>query len=173
MHASSGKIPILVIPSTASSAATLQPYPTTLANSTLFENVTYAINQVHFAGFPTSNTHAYEIAHPSVQKHVSLLYHIILLLVFKAKGDVVATELLRERANFTPVWAKNSSYFITSPEENYLASLLGAFVELRNPIPILKTCRWHVQNQNLHPGKEASQCYSAGWRPVQKLLQRS
>ena len=122
----------------ASSVETLQPYHITLANQTLFENVTYAINQVHFAGVPTSNTHAYEIAHPNVQKHVSLLDHIALLLVFKAKGDVVATGLLRERASFTLVWAKNSSYLITSPEGNYLASLLGAFVELQNPIPILK-----------------------------------
>ncbi|KAL9035852.1 MAG: hypothetical protein Q9180_004628 [Flavoplaca navasiana] len=122
----------------ADSFETLQPYHITLANQTLFENVTYAINQVHFTGVPTSNTHAYDIAHPSVQKHVSLLDHIALLLVFKAKGDVVATGLLRERASFTLVWAKNSSYLTSSPEQNYLASLLRAFVELQQPAQILK-----------------------------------
>ncbi|KAL8877248.1 MAG: hypothetical protein Q9198_004699 [Flavoplaca austrocitrina] len=122
----------------ASSAATLQPYSTTLANSTLFENVTYAINQVHIAGVPTSTTHAYATADRRVQKNVNLLDHIALLLVFKAKGDVVATGLLRERASFTLVWAKNSGYLISSPEQNYLASLLGAFVELQQPVQILK-----------------------------------
>ncbi|KAL8912227.1 MAG: hypothetical protein Q9171_002741 [Xanthocarpia ochracea] len=121
----------------ANPAMTIQPYHITLANSTLFENVTYAISQVQFAGVPTSTTHAYATADTSVQKHVSLLDHIALLLVYKAKGDVVATRLLRERASFTVVWAKNSTYLITNPEENYLGSLLGAFVDLQQPIQIL------------------------------------
>ncbi|KAL8888436.1 MAG: hypothetical protein Q9192_006173 [Flavoplaca navasiana] len=93
---------------------------------------------VHSAGFPTSTTHAYATADRSVQKNVNLLDHIALLLVFKAKGDVVATGLLHGRASFTLVWAKNSGYLISSPEQNYLASLLGAFVELQQPIQILK-----------------------------------
>ena len=36
-----------------------QPYHVTLASLPLYQKVSYAINQVHFAGIPTSRAHAY------------------------------------------------------------------------------------------------------------------
>ncbi|KAI4092469.1 MAG: hypothetical protein LQ339_007908 [Xanthoria mediterranea] len=122
----------------AGPAPTLQPYHTTLADPDLFQNVTYAMNQVHSAGVPTSVTNAYAAAAKSVQKNVSLLDHIALLLVYKAKGDVVATGILPERASFTLVWAKNSDYVGSSLEHDYLTSLLRAFAELQPPLRILE-----------------------------------
>lgn len=116
----------------------IQPFHVALADPALFQNATYAMNQVHFASVPTSVTNAYAAASTSVQKHVSLLDHIALLLVYKAKGDVVATGLLRERTSFTLVWAKNNNYLMSSLEYNYLSSLLRAFVELQHPVQILK-----------------------------------
>ncbi|KAL8845823.1 MAG: hypothetical protein Q9221_009043 [Calogaya cf. arnoldii] len=115
-----------------------QPYSQTLQNDTLYQNVLYAINQVHIFGSATCDTHAFHTASGEVQKHVTLLDHITLLLVYKAKGDVVATGLLREGKSFTVVWAKNSNYTPSDPEQNYLSSLLKAFIRLDHPAKILK-----------------------------------
>ncbi|CAL8577432.1 hypothetical protein XPA_003261 [Xanthoria parietina] len=122
----------------ASPAPTIQPYHSTLADPDLFQNVTYAINQVQSAGVPTSVTNAYAAASNRVQKNVGLLDHIALLLVYKAKDDVVATAILPERASFTLLWAKNSDYVVSSLEHNYLTSLLRAFAELQPPLRILE-----------------------------------
>ncbi|KAL8657833.1 MAG: hypothetical protein Q9226_001518 [Calogaya cf. arnoldii] len=115
-----------------------EPFHVLLADSTLFQNVTYAIGQIHFSKVPAHGTRAYAQANEEIQKHVSLLDHVVLLLVFKPKGDVVATGLLREQNGFTIVWSKNQNYLMPSTETNYVHSLTNAFKNLQPPLEILK-----------------------------------
>lgn len=77
-------------------------------------------------------------ANDDVKKHVVLLDHVALLLVYKSEGDIVATGLLRSQYGFTIVRAKNQTYLVTSQETNYLFSLKNAFKRLDEPMMILK-----------------------------------
>lgn len=109
-----------------------------LRNPDLFQNVTYAIGQVHFSSVPGHSTRSYITAPDNVRKHVALMDHLALLLVFEGSTDVVATGLLREAGSFKIFWAKNQTYLVESQEANYLANLCRAFKELQSPLEVLE-----------------------------------
>ncbi|KAL9024165.1 MAG: hypothetical protein Q9180_007975 [Flavoplaca navasiana] len=115
-----------------------EPYSVGLADSELYENVTYAIGQVHFSKVPGHRTRAYTEASEETQKHVSLMDHVALLLVYKPTADVVATGLVREQNGFTIAYSKNQGYTPSTQETNYIVTLRNAFKELEQPIKILR-----------------------------------
>ncbi|KAL8977961.1 MAG: hypothetical protein Q9205_006346 [Flavoplaca limonia] len=115
-----------------------EPYSVGLADSELYENVTYAIGQVHFSKLPGHPTRAYTEASEEHQKHVSLMDHVALLLVYKPNADVVATGLVREQHGFTIAYSKNQSYTASTQEKDYIITLRNAFKELEQPIKILR-----------------------------------
>ncbi len=115
-----------------------EPYSVGLADSELYENVTYAIGQVHFSKLPGHGTRAYTEASEENQKHVSLMDHVALLLVYKPNADVVATGLIREQNGFIIAYSKNQPYAPSTQETNYIVTLRNAFKELEQPIKILR-----------------------------------
>ncbi|KAL8901205.1 MAG: hypothetical protein Q9192_000682 [Flavoplaca navasiana] len=115
-----------------------QPYHVMLDNASLFQNVTYAIGQVHFSSIPGSSTHSYITASDSVRKHVALMDHFALLLVYEGSTDVVATGFVKEQNSFKIFWAKNQTYHVGNQEANYLVNLQDAFKRLDPPRQVLK-----------------------------------
>ncbi|KAL9026279.1 MAG: hypothetical protein Q9180_007509, partial [Flavoplaca navasiana] len=115
-----------------------EPYHVRLADSDLYENVTYALGQVHRAKVPGHGARAYTEASKQNQKSVNLMDHIALLLVYKPTADVVATGLIREQHGSTIVYSKNQNYTPSKQEADYIVTLRNAFKELEQPIKILR-----------------------------------
>ncbi|KAL9617110.1 MAG: hypothetical protein Q9204_008506, partial [Flavoplaca sp. TL-2023a] len=115
-----------------------EPYYVGLADSELYENVTYAIGQVHLSKAPGRGTRAYTGASNKNQKQVNLMDYIALLLVYKPTTDVVATGIIRQQHGITIFYSKNQNYTPSTQEADYIVTLRNAFKELEQPIKILR-----------------------------------
>ena len=115
-----------------------EPYHVGLADSDLYENVTYGIGQVHTSKAPGRGTRAYTGASEGKQNNVNLMDHIALLLVYMPTTDVVGTGIIRQQNGITIVYSKNQNYTPSNQEADYIVTLRNAFKELEQPIKILR-----------------------------------
>ncbi|KAL8876993.1 MAG: hypothetical protein Q9198_004907, partial [Flavoplaca austrocitrina] len=115
-----------------------EPYHVGLADSELYENITYAIGQVRISKAPGHGSRAYTRASKGNQEKVNLMDHVALLLVYKPTTDVVATGIIRQQNGITIVYSKNQNYTPSNQEAEYIGMLRNAFKELEQPIKILR-----------------------------------